>query len=142
MAVQNKPADGGGLDLVQVISDDKHYRPFVCCLCVKVVSISHALVSNECSHVYCQSCLTNHVMACQQDNSDDVPCPQCHESLLEQDEDDAMSEEEDDEDDDEQDNDDASTDSRIQARRQRKRRRRQQGRTMMPFSTTGQPSDS
>jgi hypothetical protein len=55
-----------GVGIVQVILDDKHYRPFVCSLCVKVVALD-ALVSSKCSHPYCKTCLQNHVLQFSED---------------------------------------------------------------------------
>jgi hypothetical protein len=54
------------VDIVQVISDDKHYRPFVCSLCGKVVALD-ALVSSKCSHPYRKTCLQNHVLQFSED---------------------------------------------------------------------------
>jgi hypothetical protein len=34
------------MDIVQVILDDKHYRHFVCSLCVKVVALDALVPSN------------------------------------------------------------------------------------------------
>jgi hypothetical protein len=75
-----------GVDIVQVISDDKHYRPFVCSLCVKVVALD-ALVSTKCSHPYCKTCLQNHVVQFAEDRNGEqqqqqqqqpiIACPNC-----------------------------------------------------------------
>ena len=48
-----------GFDLAQVLSDDKHYSPFICGLCKHLVSID--AVVTKCSHAFCRRCLETHV---------------------------------------------------------------------------------
>ena len=68
-----------GVDVVQVISDDKHYRPFMCSVCVKVVALD-AVVSNGCSHPICKTCLQDHVVL-RRSEGPNIPCPQCSKPL-------------------------------------------------------------
>ena len=50
-----------GLDLMQVLSDDKHYRTFVCGLCGKLLALD-AVVTQSGSHAYCWTCFQQNVV--------------------------------------------------------------------------------
>jgi tetratricopeptide (TPR) repeat protein len=62
-----------GLDVSQVISDNKHYETFICKLCQNLLSLD-ALVTKLCSHAFCKSCLKVHVMS-------ECTCPTCQNDI-------------------------------------------------------------
>ena len=68
-----------GFDLQQVLSDDKHYGPFVCSICNNLVSLD-ALVTSRCSHPFCHRCLLAWASECRVENKE-CACPTCKEEL-------------------------------------------------------------
>lgn len=66
-----------GLRVVQVLSDETHYRPLVCVLCQNLVALD-SLVTSRCSHVFCADCLEHHVQS-----SSGTSCPACSTALHE-----------------------------------------------------------
>lgn len=64
-----------GFDLAQVLSDDKHYSPFVCSICQHLVTLD-ALVT-DCAHPFCRSCLG----AWANRNGTKVSCPTCERDI-------------------------------------------------------------
>ncbi|GKY92469.1 hypothetical protein MPSEU_000217300 [Mayamaea pseudoterrestris] len=63
-----------GFEVYQIVSDEKHFSPFVCQLCECLCSLD-ALVTDACSHPFCRSCLESHVASCSQ-------CPTCQQSII------------------------------------------------------------
>lgn len=47
----------GSLDLHQVLSDERHYGTFLCAICTNLSGLD-ALVTDQCHHVFCHSCLS------------------------------------------------------------------------------------
>ena len=60
--------------MVYILSDEDHYLPFVCPICMDMVELS-AVVTPSCSHLFCKSCLTDW---CQESSS----CPTCDGNIL------------------------------------------------------------
>ena len=64
-----------GLDLDLVLSDSRHYGPFICAICQSLTDLD-CVVTVGCSHTFCRQCLpywldTNH-----------TTCPTCNNDLL------------------------------------------------------------
>ncbi|CAD7927230.1 unnamed protein product [Amoebophrya sp. A25] len=97
-----------GFGLPHVLSDESHYREFVCKICLDLVELP-AVYTRKCSHVFCNSCLRDWIKASAEvkaDHADDMdagglyqapweqtsgtcataygtaPCPACKEPLV------------------------------------------------------------
>ena len=46
-----------GLELTHVLSDERHYGPFLCPICTNLAGLDALVTSSTCSHVFCQICL-------------------------------------------------------------------------------------
>jgi tetratricopeptide (TPR) repeat protein len=68
-----------GFDISQVISDDRHYSPFICTVCQNLVSLD-AVVTSPCSHPFCRTCLEGWATQCRQEEKD-CSCPACKQNL-------------------------------------------------------------
>ena len=70
----------GGLSVTQILSDETHYRPFVCACCENLVALESAVVTSRCSHAFCRECLETWIM----NSSDNInQCPGCNHALHE-----------------------------------------------------------
>jgi tetratricopeptide (TPR) repeat protein len=68
-----------GFDISQVISDDRHYSPFICTVCQNLVSLD-AVVTTPCSHPFCRECLEGWATQCGEEEKD-CSCPACQHNL-------------------------------------------------------------
>jgi tetratricopeptide (TPR) repeat protein len=66
------------LDLSLVVSNEKHYGPFVCGLCGGLASLD--MVVTPWNNVFCRDCLTAYIQKCIQENSKLI-CPSSRENL-------------------------------------------------------------
>jgi len=71
-----------GLSVVQILSDETHYRPLVCVLCQNLVSLD-SVVTSRCSHAFCTDCLEENVVQQSSGGSTSIECPACHTALHE-----------------------------------------------------------
>jgi tetratricopeptide (TPR) repeat protein len=69
-----------GFDVSQVISDDRHYGPFICTVCQNLVSLDAPVVTLPCSHPFCRTCLEGWAAQCGREDKD-CSCPACQQNL-------------------------------------------------------------
>lgn len=87
-----------GFELSQVISDDKHYSPYICGVCQNLVALD-AVVTRCCSHPFCRQCIAvwsdhHHIPSGdghdggesdqqqQQHSGGSCPCPACQADII------------------------------------------------------------
>jgi tetratricopeptide (TPR) repeat protein len=69
-----------GFDVSQVISDDRHYGPFICTVCQNLISLDAPVVTLPCSHPFCRTCLEGWAAQCGREEKD-CSCPACQQNL-------------------------------------------------------------
>lgn len=69
----------GGLDVSNVVSEDKHYSSFICTICHNLVSLD-AVVTSRCSHPFCRDCLGQWAAVCAAEGNA-CSCPKCSQNL-------------------------------------------------------------
>jgi tetratricopeptide (TPR) repeat protein len=75
-----EPSFTMGFDVSQVISDDRHYGPFICTVCQNLVSLEAPVVTSPCSHPFCRTCLEGWAAQCIREEKD-CSCPACQQNL-------------------------------------------------------------
>mmetsp|Transcript_28614 Transcript_28614/g.80666 ORF Transcript_28614/g.80666 Transcript_28614/m.80666 type:complete len:1218 (-) Transcript_28614:236-3889(-) len=65
------------LQLDYVLSDAKHYSPFVCKLCSMLTSYHDAVVTTPCNHVFCLPCMETWIQQESEGSSNPCKCPCC-----------------------------------------------------------------
>ena len=75
-----------GLNTEHILSDERHYNPFICAICTNLVELNDVLVTTKCSHAFCRHCIETWLgMDSNQENSfhrsDRLRCPTCNRSL-------------------------------------------------------------
>jgi tetratricopeptide (TPR) repeat protein len=68
-----------GFDARQIVSHEKHFSPFVCGICIGLVSLD-CVVATCCSHPYCRKCLERVVKECSEQQRQ-CRCPGCQTDL-------------------------------------------------------------
>eukprot|EP00391_Amoebophrya_sp_Ameob2_P007675 CAMPEP_0178993266 /NCGR_PEP_ID=MMETSP0795-20121207/6609_1 /TAXON_ID=88552 /ORGANISM="Amoebophrya sp., Strain Ameob2" /LENGTH=981 /DNA_ID=CAMNT_0020685309 /DNA_START=188 /DNA_END=3130 /DNA_ORIENTATION=+ len=83
-----------GFGLQYVLSDESHYREFVCKICLDLVDLPGSYTT-KCAHVFCSSCVNEWIKSCGAVGNEEydvmnpapttfppVPCPACKEPLV------------------------------------------------------------